>query len=84
MRLNFSRLSHRIAFHLSRQRHLLLNLQSIPFERHNFLRMVRQHSDPRQPQINQNLRANPTLPLNQSLTVQAGDHPSARMNQNTR
>ena len=55
---------------LDRKRHLIRNLQPVAFQRHHFARVVRKHSNPPQPQIDQNLRANTAFMLHEPLPPQ--------------
>src|ERR1700746_187311 len=53
---------------LNRQRHLVRNLEPVSFERHHFAWMVREHANPAQPKIDQNLRADSAFVLYEPLT----------------
>ena len=50
-----------------RQRHLIDDLQAVAFERDDFARMIRQHANPPQSQIDQDLRADAAFVLHQAL-----------------
>ena len=57
----------RLAARFHTQRHLIGNRYAVAFQRDNFLRMIRQHANILQPQINQNLCANPAFVLHHAL-----------------
>src|SRR6266478_7302988 len=56
-----------LAPRLNAQRDLVGNANPITFERHNFLWVIRQHSNILQPEINQYLRTNSALVLHHAL-----------------
>lgn len=52
------------------ERYLIGNFEAVAVERHDFLRMVREHANSAQTEINQNLRADSAFTLQQALAIE--------------